>query len=450
MNETVGLRELAELTGEPVDILLEWQRLGLLHPGVAFTAADAERIRLVRFAAARGVSPAELAGICSRQGDLLEPFTRWAALAGLTATYSLAEAAQAAAIDVDLARRVRVASGAGSEPRLLGEDVEALRLLGRARAGGLPDEVLLQLVKVLSDSLGRVADAGTRLFHLYVHEALRGGGLSGPALVEATDAIAAPLLELVEPAILYFHRRAWAIAQREDLMLHLAEEVTAPRSAPGELTRAILFVDLSSFTPLTEMCGDVVAAQVVDRFSDIVREAAADTLGQVVKQIGDAFMLVFPTPGPAVACGLAIERAAAVEPRFPAVRVGVHAGPVLYREGDYLGVNVNIAARVAAAANRHQLLVTDSVRAQADGLDGVEFVSAGGHRLKGISEDIALFEARIHGEHVTRPVDPVCGMELDEATAEVRLTWRGEDLLFCAAGCLQRFASAPERFASEA
>src|SRR5207247_5730057 len=132
-------------------------------------------------------------------------------------------------------------------------------------------------------------------------------------------------------------------------------------------------------------------AQLVDRFSDLVRDAAASCEGQVVKQIGDAFMLVFADPRPAVRCALRIDEQAGAEPRFPALRIGAHAGPVLYREGDYLGANVNIAARVTSAAGRNQFVVTDTVRAEVEHVNP-RFVPLGARPLKGISEPVELFE----------------------------------------------------------
>src|SRR5207244_11167236 len=112
---------------------------------------------------------------------------------------------------------------------------------------------------------------------------------------------------------------------------------------------------------LTEAMGAAVAARVVERFSEMVREAAFECDGQVLKQIGDEFMLVFPTPAAAVAFGVGIRATTAAEPRFPALRIGAHAGSVLYREGDYVGANVNLADRVTSEAKRHQFLVTEVV-----------------------------------------------------------------------------------------
>jgi class 3 adenylate cyclase/YHS domain-containing protein len=315
-----------------------------------------------------------------------------------------------------------------------------------ALESNLPAEVLTQMLRVFSDATGKIADAGSRLFHLHVHEQLRAGGVGGEELLRITNSLGDSLLAMLEPTVAYFHRKAWQQALREDMMLHLAEEETAASSVPGEFTRAVLFADLSSFTPLTEVMGDAAAAKVVGRFSELVREAAARCSGQVVKQIGDEFMLVFADGRSAVACGLAIRKQAAAEPQFPALRIGAHVGSVLYREGDYVGTTVNLAARVTSAAARGQFLMTDAVRREVDD-PALEVTDLGRRALKGLSDEVRLFSVSQVGEPVSRPMDPVCGMELDEASADARLNWEGARLLFCSEGCLRRFVDNPNRYA---
>jgi adenylate cyclase len=169
----------------------------------------------------------------------------------------------------------------------------------------------------------------------------------------------------------------------------------------------------------------------------------------VVKQIGDAFMLVFTEVRSAVACALEIEGRTAEEPQFPALRSGIHWGLVLYREGDYVGSNVNIASRLAAEAERHQVLVTAEVSREARGLAEVEFVPLGKRQLKGVGDELELFEARPRAVPATaKAVDPVCGMELSPAEVAARLALEGKDRVFCSEECLRRFVATPERYPS--
>src|SRR5262245_8783034 len=160
---------------------------------------------------------------------------------------------------------------------------------------------------------------------------------------------------MIEPLMIFAHRKGMVKALREDMLMHLAEAAGAPATGPtpAQLRLAIVFTDLWSFTPMTQSMGDAAAAQVIERFSELVREAADRWEGRVVERIGDAFMTVFPESQSAVGCALDIERRSAEQPQFPAVRSGVHWGEVLYREGGYVGSTVNIAARLATEAVRH-------------------------------------------------------------------------------------------------
>jgi class 3 adenylate cyclase/YHS domain-containing protein len=353
-------------------------------------------------------------------------------------------------LDTELVKRLWEAiRSEDPDERIHPEDVEMLRGWKVALDAGFPEEALFQVERVYVDALGRVAEAEAHLFHFYVHERLKDAGLSGPQVVAATEVASGRMRELIEPAVLYFHRRGMARALREDMLLHLAEyagPVDRP-DTPAQLRLAIAFLDLASFTPLTESMGDVAAAEVVERFSELVREVVNRYHGRVVERIGDAFMLVFSEPRSAVACALEVDSRTTVEPQFTAVRGGVHFGPVLYREGGYVGSNVNIASRVAGEARRHQVLVTAAVRTEASGLPDVEFVPLGRRAHKGLAESPELFEARARGRKSTaKVIDPVCGMELAPAEVAARLSVEGSERAFCSETCLRMFVEAPQKY----
>lgn len=217
-------------------------------------------------------------------------------------------------------------------------------------------------------------------------------------------------------------------------------------SSPGTMQRAVLFTDLASFTPLTDAMGDAEAAAVIARFSLIAREVTAKHEGRVVKQIGDEFMLVFPDVARALRCALDIESATKREPSFPAARSGLNWGDVLYREGDYLGTTVNVASRLAGEAGRHQVLLTGQARRRVRG-DEFAFARLGARRLRGVAEEIELFEARPHGPPGSgKIVDIVCGMEMAPAEVAARLTFAGREFAFCSDNCLRLYVAAPERY----
>ena len=444
MPEALSVAELARTTGEPEDELHRWRGMGLLRTDEHGDLDDGcpARVRVIQFARRRGIAIERIASAVADQPDLLTRFEEQ--MRGSVGTeHTLEEAVVATGIDPQLAASFRHAAGLDDQNVLDDDDVEALRSMATAAQSGLPKEALVQLVRVYADALGRVADAENRLFHLHVHEQFRADGLRGSALVSATHEVSEPLLGLVEPTVVYFHRKAWQQASLEDLLLHLCEDVTSPGEVPGEMTATVMFIDLANFTPMTMVMGDAAAAQVVDRFHDLVRSCTDRSGGRIVKQIGDAFMIVFSEPASAIACGLDVDALVAEEAQFPAVHVGAHTGQLLYREGDYLGHTVNVAARVVAEAGANQMIVSVALREAAGETPGIEFVALGPRSLRGVSEPMVLFEARRGQPRTGRLRDPVCGMEMRPGDEHSRLIWEGRDLAFCSADCLQRFTADP-------
>jgi adenylate cyclase len=294
----------------------------------------------------------------------------------------------------------------------------------------------------------RAAEVGHRTSHFYLHHPGPEG--AGPKdRQESLEHTFSRVEPLVEPALMYFFRKGAIQAAWDDMLMHLEEEsgLAEEPDVPGQIRQAIMFVDLASFTPLAEAMGDLKAAEIVSRFAEMVRIANLRCHGRVVKQIGDGFMIVFPECYSAVSAALELEHRAASEPQFPAIRIGLHYGPVLYREGDYIGSNVNIASRLAERADRHQVLVSAEVRDRARELEGVEWTRIGRERLKGLAAEIELFEPRpAAAEAIEKVTDPVCGMEMGRGEVAAQLTLDGVDHSFCSDDCLRQFVRAPEKY----
>ena len=442
--------ELASATGEPVERLRLLRSLGLIgaEGEEQFAPHDIERIRLIHVLERRHIGLDAIART-EREQALLHSVVEFLFPDGRGRTHSFSEAIDIVDLDPGVAGRLRDIPE-DDEP-LDDCDLEMLRAAKVALDAGLPETALLQLMRVYADALGRVAEAEVRLFHFYVHEGLRAAGLSGPELLDRRRAVREHLLPIVGPMIRYFHRSGMVKAVREDMVLHLAEDRahSAQTDSGAQLRLAIVFLDMSSYTPLTEVMGDSVAARVVERFSALVREATTRFDGRIVDRVGDAFLLTFPEPRAAVACALEIERRTAAEPQFPAVRGAVHWGDVLYREGGYVGGALNIASRVATQARPHEILVTAAARAEAGVLPGVTFAPLGTRRLKGLAEEVAVFETRSDDVRTAERVrDPVCGIEMVPTEIGAQLVVRGERLSFCCERCVRVFLEAPDRYRS--
>jgi predicted ATPase/class 3 adenylate cyclase len=178
----------------------------------------------------------------------------------------------------------------------------------------------------------------------------------------------------------------------------------AARSGPPLPTGTVtfLFTDIEGSTRLLQDLGDRYAA-VRDEHAAIVRRSVEAGGGVEVSTEGDSFFVAFPSPVGAVRAAVAAQRALAGN-RWPAgfpvrVRMGLHTGEGVLGGDNYVGLDVNRAARIAAAGHGGQVLVSDATRALvAHALpEGVAFRDLGQHRLRDIAQPEHLHDLVVEG-----------------------------------------------------
>jgi adenylate cyclase len=129
----------------------------------------------------------------------------------------------------------------------------------------------------------------------------------------------------------------------------------------GDADLAILFTDLVDFSAWALEAGDEATLELLRKVGAEVEAAITAHGGRVVKHMGDGLMAIFDDAQSAVlAAHDACVRVGGLQVRGyrPKLRAGVHFGRPRKLGGDYLGVDVNIAARVAAAASGDEVLVS--------------------------------------------------------------------------------------------
>jgi class 3 adenylate cyclase/YHS domain-containing protein len=216
-----------------------------------------------------------------------------------------------------------------------------------------------------------------------------------------------------------------------------------------------LFADLAGFTALTEAHGDEQAAALVADFYRAVQDELSSCTGAQMKSIGDAVMARVPDAQDAILLGLRLADGLLPRHGSPAVRVGMHHGVAVEREGDYFGATVNVAARVSALAAGGEVLLTGHTAALVPELQGVYYEARGRHELRNVREPVELFAAvrmdvSADDGLAGLAVDPVCRMAVDPGRAAGRLLYAGTAYFFCTLACAGEFAQAPERFAGQA
>jgi class 3 adenylate cyclase len=439
MRRLLTPEQLASLADLSETEIHEYCSRGLLDPDAdgELDELDILRLRLIMHYRTLGQSLDDIEeAIRSGSAAILYSDLLWGSDEEFVGPAQVAHVTGLAVSDVETLLRALGLSGA-----LPKEDLKFFETLKALVEGGIPLKMLIEVGRVYGDTLQRLAQTEVRMIREFAFEPGRSTLLKERGQAERLDAVQRLVAPILEPLLLTIHRRHLLRASVQEA---LADLEAAERGQDREtLEVSIAFVDLASFTTLAEVHGDEVAAEILGRFDELVRQLLEEHGGTLVKQIGDAFMLVFTEPVQAVRFSVGLDATAAREPNFPALRTGIHHGPVLYRVGDYIGNTVNVAARIAAIADANEILVTEPV-AEAAAEAGVVIVPAGEHELAGISEPVWLWRLERRAKE-RPPFDPVCGMAVGEDAA-ARLVHQGVEYAFCSPACLRKFLDHPERY----
>ena len=377
---------------EYVDRLVE---LGILTPapGEPFSTGDVRRARWVKGLEDSGV-PLEGMAAAVREGALsfayldVSAFDRFAGMTGTT----FRELSEETGVPLDLLKAIRGALGFAEpdpEDPVREDELTIVPAIGQQIAQGVRPLVIEGWLRVCADALRRITETETDLWRTDVEEPLLRSGMTEVEMLDAQaelGSVVAPMMEQVVVAIYHAQQEhAWTESSLEDVegALEKAGLHRRLRKPP-----AVCFLDISGYTRLTEERGDEAAADLAARLATLVRRSAWEHGGQPVKWLGDGVMFYFPDPSPSVVAALEIVEGVA-SAGLPPARVGIHAGPVVFQEGDYFGRTVNIAARIVEHAGPGEVLVSDEVVELAKG-SPVTFTDVGPVELKGVSGAIRL------------------------------------------------------------
>jgi adenylate cyclase len=392
VSDELSTSEVARRIGVTPATLRRWQKAGVIPQADGnggWTPAARAQARIVARLRDRGHSLAAIRN-ATESGRLAFGYIE-DLLAEPADEVSLSDAAAETGLEPALIERIFTTMGfpVGAEGlRLTQEDLQFLRYGGAVLAAGLPLVAFLQLVRVYGQALAQISDAEVRLFHLYVHEPLMRDGVDGLEMAEEMEGLARETLPLASPIMDYVHQRFLGHFVEQDVVGHMETELGEGVGELGRLKVAIAFADLAGYTKMTEEQGDEEAVSAVERFQEAVEATLPDDC-RIIKTIGDEVMIVGSDASSLVDWAVGFQE---LYDERPLPRIGMHYGETVYRDGDYYGRAVNLAARVAARAAGREVIVTRPVL-EASG-PHLEFDLIGEVRLKGFSEPTELFLAR--------------------------------------------------------
>ena len=178
----------------------------------------------------------------------------------------------------------------------------------------------------------------------------------------------------------------WAAEERSDIL-----NIAAP---DGTVT--LFFSDIEDSTALNHKIGDAAWLRVLAGHDAVVRARVEKFRGQVVKTAGDSYMVAFRDAEAACRAALGIQKDLRRNRDHRLwlaplkVRIGIHTGRVVSRDGDYFGRNVAMAARVAACAAGGEILASTAVRDALDEDAAVLLTEGDVFELKGLPDEHQL------------------------------------------------------------
>jgi adenylate cyclase len=279
------------------------------------------------------------------------------------------------------------------DQRIRKDDLQVLEALKLLSQQGADFTSLFGDARFLGENMRRLAEAQVRNFIAEFVDPLIAKGTPLLEVFESAAPIGGAIQPAVEEVVYWLHWRHYEAAlvhATVQLVEALMEQAGFAPHRPVH-PPAIAFLDVGGYVRLEENEADEVGADYAAELARIVWRARLHG-GRAVKFLGEGVMFHFEEPGQAVRSALDILQHIE-DASLPVARVGINAGPVVFRDGDYFGRTVNLASRIVSYARPREVLVSEDVVREA-GDDSIEFEPIGDIALEGLLEPVPLYRAR--------------------------------------------------------
>jgi adenylate cyclase len=387
--------QAAERAGVGLDEVSRLIEAGIISPDAddRLSAGDVRRVRIIQSLQDGGLPLDEISsglqqGVVTLDFADSPTYERLAALS----TETFEQASVRTGVPISLLTVIREAIGsppAHPSDKLRDDELAIVPFVElQVRLGFRPISIE-RLLRAMGDNMRRIAEAEADWWRSEVMTPRLAAGGDPTELVEANSSES---LATLQQALLGIYHASEAQSWTANIIAGFEYQL-ARAGLHRQLDRppAICFLDITGYTRLTQEHGDQAASELAEQLARLVQRTSVQHGGRPVKWLGDGVMFHFRDPGPGVVAALEMVDGVAGA-GLPPAHVGLDAGPVFLREGDYYGQTVNQAARIADYARPGEVLVSQAV-VDAANLPRTAFSAIGPVELKGVTGTIQLHAA---------------------------------------------------------
>jgi len=152
---------------------------------------------------------------------------------------------------------------------------------------------------------------------------------------------------------------------------------------------AVVFTDIAGYTALMSK-DEQKALTVLQKNRDIQKPLVKKFNGEFLKEMGDGTLLCFQSALDAVQCAQVIQQSVSDDPDLN-LRIGIHLGDIVFKEGDIFGDGVNVASRIEQLADSGGIFISDQIYNAIRNKQGIKAVFVGEKMLKNISHPVKVY-----------------------------------------------------------
>lgn len=163
----------------------------------------------------------------------------------------------------------------------------------------------------------------------------------------------------------------------------------------------IMFADIAGYTAMMQQ-NEETALESLNRFKDALYANVKEFQGEIIQFYGDGCLSVFTSAADAVSCAKMLQEKFMKPPVVP-VRIGIHLGDVIFKEGNVFGDCVNITSRIESMGIPGAVLVSDAIKNQIKNKPEFRLTTLGNYEFKNIEEPMEIFALANSGFPIPNP-----------------------------------------------